>query len=154
MIDSTAGLRWLTTKRAEAFRDREAGEPLHNNGPERWQAAIDILRPRSFPVQVADAERDSLPYAIGVHMGHCCADHGCKYGDEDCPVAGLRIVQQSYPCEQCGERQEHIDATMQGVEDEAASLYPWSDESIQDAIARRQRAAFIAGARWAASKGA
>ena len=23
---------------------------------------------------------------VGVHQTHCCVVHGCKYGDEDCPV--------------------------------------------------------------------
>jgi hypothetical protein len=35
-----------------------------------------------------------------VHTEHCCYDHGCKYGDEDCPVAeGTK--RQSSPCEIC-----------------------------------------------------
>ena len=35
-----------------------------------------------------------------VHTEHCCMLHGCKYGNEDCPVA-LRTKRQSYPCERC-----------------------------------------------------
>jgi len=36
-----------------------------------------------------------------VHTEHCCAIHGCKYGDPDCTVeTGKRL--QSYPCETCG----------------------------------------------------
>ena len=35
------------------------------------------------------------------HDTHCCLEHGCKYGDEGCPVAkGVR--KQHYPCERCG----------------------------------------------------
>ena len=37
---------------------------------------------------------------IGVHLTHCCVVHGCKYGDDDCPVAE-GINQQEYPCELC-----------------------------------------------------
>lgn len=37
----------------------------------------------------------------GVHEGHCCVIHGCKYGDEDCPVL-LRKTKQDYTCESCG----------------------------------------------------
>lgn len=37
---------------------------------------------------------------IGVHVGHCCLLHGCKYGDEDCPVTSGQFA-QSYPCESC-----------------------------------------------------
>jgi hypothetical protein len=38
----------------------------------------------------------------GVHIGHCCKDHGCKYSERTCPVV-LEIVVQEYPCEDCGE---------------------------------------------------
>ena len=36
----------------------------------------------------------------GVHATHCCTLHGCKYGDEDCPVLQQR-VRQEYPCKEC-----------------------------------------------------
>lgn len=35
-----------------------------------------------------------------VHSTHCCVRHGCKYGDEDCPVI-LGTEKQEYPCENC-----------------------------------------------------
>ena len=38
----------------------------------------------------------------GVHRTHCCRIHGCKYGDEDCPVATGKIL-QAYACEECAE---------------------------------------------------
>ena len=38
----------------------------------------------------------------GVHETHCCFEHGCKYRDEQCPVA-LGIVKQRYKCESCNE---------------------------------------------------
>lgn len=40
-----------------------------------------------------------------VHTEHCCARHGCKYGDEDCPVE-LGLKKQSYLCEWCSEEIE------------------------------------------------
>lgn len=36
----------------------------------------------------------------GVHAGHCCVIHGCKYGDSDCPVVNKKI-KQHYLCEEC-----------------------------------------------------
>ena len=39
-------------------------------------------------------------YKIGVHVTHCCIDHGCKYGDQDCPVAD-GSHRQANPCEHC-----------------------------------------------------
>jgi len=35
-----------------------------------------------------------------VHQTHCCSKHGCKYGEDDCPVAN-GIIKQDYPCEAC-----------------------------------------------------
>lgn len=38
--------------------------------------------------------------AIGVHASHCCFLHGCKYGDDDCPIES-GYIKQEYPCEWC-----------------------------------------------------
>lgn|SRR5689334_4220237 len=35
-----------------------------------------------------------------VHTRHCCVLHGCKYGDETCPVV-LKQKHQDHKCEQC-----------------------------------------------------
>ncbi len=35
-----------------------------------------------------------------VHSTHCCLEHGCKYGDEDCPVVSGREIQE-FRCEKC-----------------------------------------------------
>lgn len=43
---------------------------------------------------------DSLDYKVSVHVTHCCAIHGCKYGSPDCPVRTGQY-EQKYPCEQC-----------------------------------------------------
>jgi len=40
---------------------------------------------------------------IGTHITHCCVVHGCKYGDDDCPVANGKM-QQTYPCESCNHK--------------------------------------------------
>ena len=37
---------------------------------------------------------------IGTHVTHCCAQHGCKYGNSDCPVK-TGTHEQEYPCEEC-----------------------------------------------------
>lgn len=37
---------------------------------------------------------------IGVHKTHCCVLHGCKYGDQNCPVES-KLIAQEYPCEMC-----------------------------------------------------
>lgn len=38
--------------------------------------------------------------STGVHAAHCCKWHGCKYGDDDCPVYSGE-VEQEYLCEDC-----------------------------------------------------
>lgn len=43
------------------------------------------------PAEIAEVRR-------GTHAAHCCKRHGCKYGDEDCPVV-LGSAAQSYACE-------------------------------------------------------
>ncbi|WP_081235193.1 MULTISPECIES: hypothetical protein [Pseudomonas] len=48
----------------------------------------------------------------GVHESHCCARHGCKYGDDDCPVVQGR-VEQLYPCEDCDYETRRVEAAMQ-----------------------------------------
>lgn len=44
---------------------------------------------------------------LGVHQTHCCSIHGCKYGDEDCPVVRGVII-QDYPCEDCKEGKPYL----------------------------------------------
>ena len=41
----------------------------------------------------------------GVHESHCCFEHGCKYGDRNCPVE-LGITKQDFPCEICSDTEE------------------------------------------------
>jgi len=41
----------------------------------------------------------------GVHRTHCCFQHGCKYGNKDCPVE-LGLLKQDYPCEMCSLEKE------------------------------------------------
>lgn len=50
--------------------------------------------------QKLEVERPAKPND-GVHTSHCCAAHGCKYGDKDCPVE-MRLLVQEYACEDCG----------------------------------------------------
>lgn len=73
-----------------------------------------IMYRNPVPVAVALVPVSPIPYMallkmqgkdepdpkIGVHLEHCCLKHGCKYGDDDCPVA-TSVFGQSYPCEDC-----------------------------------------------------
>lgn len=47
-----------------------------------------------------------------VHTEHCCFTHGCKYGEQDCPVANMKQL-QSTPCEQCGKSEKFVLKTLE-----------------------------------------
>jgi len=36
------------------------------------------------------------------HQTHCCKDHGCKYGDKECPIV-LGELEADFICEECNE---------------------------------------------------
>jgi len=45
-----------------------------------------------------------------MHTSHCCVQHGCKYGDNNCPVTKLQ-AKQNHECSQCcrqKEQPEHV----------------------------------------------
>jgi len=44
------------------------------------------------------------------HVTHCCIVHGCKYGDEDCPIVTGEAVQM-HPCITCEDREQTITNT-------------------------------------------
>jgi hypothetical protein len=52
----------------------------------------------------------------GVHRTHCCVIHGCKYGDEDCPVVNKKVLQE-YLCEYCDPWYEGDDSRKYTMED-------------------------------------
>ena len=54
---------------------------------------------------------------VGVHRTHCCIKHGCKYGDDDCPVENGSVTQE-YQCQDCSEFPE-----------EAVDLEPKSEDN-------------------------
>ena len=67
--------------------------------------------PEKVEEPIPDVDFSKLPYGdqhtpgtvlwYMVHKTHCCLEHGCKYGDKDCPVAN-RKIKQSGACETCG----------------------------------------------------
>lgn len=57
---------------------------------------------------------------VGVHTSHCCAVHGCKYCDSDCPVE-LGTHAQEYACEYCT-HPDMIRERIKGLEKELAVM--------------------------------
>ncbi len=83
-----------------------------------------------------------------VHSTHCCDKHGCKYGDDDCPVT-LGKEQQEYPCETCGLTSEgyYGEGNDFGYYDSAMRWHPPDGSSerqreIEDAILAKAAAWF------------
>lgn len=50
----------------------------------------------------------NLPDNYGTHGHHCCSQHGCKYGDRDCPVES-GLISQEYECEECWEDGQYVE---------------------------------------------
>lgn len=68
------------------------------------QKAIEQLKAK-LDFEFKKASENSGPYTgdpkyLGVHETHCCVLHGCKYGNDDCPVVNGQI-KQTYQCEGC-----------------------------------------------------
>jgi hypothetical protein len=47
---------------------------------------------------MTQSERDRAMAAV--HVRHCCWMHGCKYGDDSCPVKSGALAQE-FACESC-----------------------------------------------------
>lgn len=61
----------------------------------------------------AEAWLDGFDSHKDVHTEHCCSVHGCKYGDDDCPVETGKKM-QSFPCEAC-DFDDGRDAYLKGI---------------------------------------
>lgn len=59
-----------------------------------------------------EAWLDGFDSNKNVHTEHCCSIHGCKYDDDDCPVATGKQM-QSFPCEACGEEDAYLKGIME-----------------------------------------
>lgn len=92
----------------------------------------------------AVTDRDDLPYKIGVHVAHCCARHGCKYGQRDCPVKTGQY-KQDHPCEQCGEPEEVASPLIAALRAAVAEEIPAAPTTLMgDDLAAERLAADIA----------
>ena len=66
-------------------------------------STIEWKQMRKLQESAANNNQTTIPKdSWGVHEHHCCSKHGCKYGDEDCPVA-IKLTEQKYPCEFCND---------------------------------------------------
>ena len=75
---------------------REFCDPLQAELVEEEIPPIDMSK-----LEYGDQKTPGTVLWYMVHKGHCCVEHGCKYGNPDCPVAN-RKIKQSGACETCG----------------------------------------------------
>ncbi len=54
----------------------------------------------AIEVELRERDCDESMKDSDTHAAHCCKEHGCKYGDENCPVV-LGTVEQRFPCLDC-----------------------------------------------------
>lgn len=57
------------------------------------------LRRRTEEVEDGGFDRDRAEPRPGTddarHVAHCCSNHGCAYGDDECPIVALLLRQRS-----------------------------------------------------------
>ena len=63
---------------------------------------LELLKEEKAKAAVCDIPKERW----GVHSSHCCFEHGCKYGDADCPVEN-GLIDQEFPCDYCQEDEEN-----------------------------------------------
>ena len=76
---------------------------------EEIKSTTSYERKRKLKSEASEKGETTIPKEKwGVHNTHCCSKHGCKYGDEDCPVS-IGISKQKYPCEYCEDCEDFED---------------------------------------------
>lgn len=70
----------------------------------------------------------------GVHEHHCCVRHGCKYGNDDCPVVSGETL-QVYRCEDCPPKIKNNTLTIDKfIELSVGGWVDWLDENTIDKV--------------------
>lgn len=65
----------------------------------------------------------------GVHETHCCAEHGCKYGEEDCPVVNGAV--DGLSCEECEYCMDDLKAFVQDIHRQNAPRYAYEEAAAK-----------------------
>lgn len=65
------------------------------------QYLTDCILENIGEVPTEEEKAEARAREIGVHVSHCCAMHGCKYGDDEDCVVENKSHKQDYPCESC-----------------------------------------------------
>ena len=79
----------------------------------------------------------------GVHESHCCIHHGCKYGNEECPVVSGEI-KQLYPCEDCQNEEMEFEYEAKDILKDSISLHYYLEKLLVHARNNKVREALQA----------
>lgn len=85
--------------------ERNLAQGIPQTIPEGVLVCLTLGEKLAEPIVVYEAEPKPEVIEKDSHTGHCCINHGCKYGDEDCTVTSGEKP-QSYECLKgawCGE---------------------------------------------------
>lgn len=83
------------------------------------------------------------------HATHCCLRHGCKYGDDTCPVEKGTVTQE-YACHFCPD-QALVDYANSVVLSASAGAYDEDDEYDKEEVEDAYRT--LADADWLLAQG-
>lgn len=89
------------------------GQPIHPNEPCSYGDGVPC---KDCSTPIKSALMRTVVGGMSVHTTHCCVIHGCKYGEDDCPVA-LGQEKQEYPCEYCLGKDEALEGLKQIVKE-------------------------------------
>jgi hypothetical protein len=108
-----------------------------------WKRSIERAR---FTGKIENAREHQLKQELdnqrmdAQHAAHCCTQHGCEYGDDDCAVL-LQRVAQLYPCEYCEAAKER-EAEVRNWQRKNVEATPAPDHHNARRLAWREYAAF------------
>lgn len=87
-------------KISECFKTKEEAKKLIPPMSILTKVSVDEAG-REIDFAIFDSDRtENVVFNYQTHLAHCCAIHGCKYGDLKCPVINGQMLQK-YLCEEC-----------------------------------------------------
>lgn len=100
-IDENTPIKEYTDKFIKSYCNTKKDSALFEKWENKEITSLDFLVEKQW-VEKDDSEQSVRKKIrkVGTHVGHCCVLHGCKYGEDDCPVTTKKLP-QAYECEDC-----------------------------------------------------
>lgn len=75
---------------------------------------------------------------MDAHDTHCCIEHGCKYGHEDCPIAnGVR--RQKFLCESCAFESEMVVNNKKAIDKYLDFLWDTKSDTVNKKLPTKEQ---------------